>query len=174
MYWFAAAHGSAVSSDKSDMGLVADLPVVPALLDRALELNETWNEGALHELLIVVAASQGEGPGGGSAKAEHHFVKAMELSGGRSIGPLVSLAETVCVQRQDRVRFTALLNEALDFDVDQVPEKRLANLLSQEHAAWLLSRTDELFFDNGSSASERVPDGDTPMSGGLARWPIHM
>ena len=169
MYWFAAAHGSAVSTDKSDMDLVADFPVVPALLNRARELDETWNEGALHELLIVVATSQAEGPGGGGEQAERHFERAMELNGSRSVGPIVTLAETVCVQRQDRERFTALLNQALAFDVDSVPEKRLANLLAQEHAAWLLSRVEDLFFDDGISEYESIP-----LSGGLVRWPVHM
>ena len=33
----------------------------------------------------------------------------MELNQGRSIGPLVSLAEGLCLQEQDRERFTRLL-----------------------------------------------------------------
>jgi predicted anti-sigma-YlaC factor YlaD len=174
MYWFAAAHGSAVSTDKSDMALVADFPVVPALLNRALELDETWNEGAFHELLISVAASQAVGPGGGGKQAERHFDRAMELNGGRSVGPIVTLAETVCVQRQDRERFNELLNQALAFDADSVPENRLANLLAQEHAAWLLSRVEELFFDGSTSEYEDIEREHTPESGGLVRWPIHM
>lgn len=85
----------------------------------------------------------------------------MEISGGRSVGPLVTLAETVCVQEQDRERFTDLLNQATAFDVDRYPETRLSNVLAQEQAAWLLNRVDELFFatpgnDRGSS---RLPGG---------------
>ncbi|MCK5650067.1 MAG: hypothetical protein KAJ42_01765, partial [Gemmatimonadetes bacterium] len=47
MYWYAAALGSAISSDKNDMDLVADLPVVSALLERARDLDEAWNDGAI-------------------------------------------------------------------------------------------------------------------------------
>ena len=148
MYWYAAASGSAVSADKNDMDLVADLPVVSALLDRALALDEGWSQGAIHELLMVLEASGSMGSGGGSPKAEEHFRRAMELNEGRSIGPLVSMAETVCVQEQDRDRFLDFLDRALAFDVDAHPETRLANLISQGHARWLLSQADLLFVEN--------------------------
>ena len=169
MYWYAAALGSAISSDKNDMDLVADLPVVSALLERARDLDEAWNDGAIHELLMVVVVSESTGPGGGTEEAEGHFNRAMELNGGRSIGPLVSLAETVCVQQQDRERFTALLTEALEFDVDEYPEMRLANLISQEHARWLLSQTDDLFYEDADDADRGVQ-----IHGGMLRWPVHM
>jgi predicted anti-sigma-YlaC factor YlaD len=161
MYWYAAALGSAVSTDKSDMSLVAAYPLVPALLERALELDEDWSFGAIHELLLVVSLTEGES---GAERAEVHFRRAMELNGGRSVAPLVSMAETACVQQQDRARFIDLLQRALSFDVDRHPETRLANILAQEHAAWLLGRADELFI------SENEPLGDTPrLEGGIAR-----
>lgn len=143
MYWYAAALGSAVSTDKGDMALVAEFPVVPAFLNRALELDEDWSYGAIHELLVAVTVTGGEG---GTEEAEFHFARAMELNEGRSIGPIVTLAETVCVQEQDRERFTSLLRQALAFDVNRHPETRLSNILAQRQALWLLSRVDELFF----------------------------
>jgi predicted anti-sigma-YlaC factor YlaD len=152
LYWYAAAMGSAVSSDLSDMGLVADFSVIPALLQRGLELDEGWNQGALHELLMAMPASAGGTP----ERAEHHFRRAMALNGGRSVGPLVTLAEIVCVPLQDRERFERLLAEALAFDVDEHPHHRLANILAQQHASWLISRIDELFL----TEPER-PEGPT-------------
>jgi len=38
-----------------------------------------------------------------------------------------------------------LLERALAIDVDARPEWRLANLIMQHRARWLLSRSDELF-----------------------------
>ena len=171
MYWFAAALGSAISADKNDMDLVADLPVVSALLNRAVELQETWNRGALHELLMVVEASD---PSGASPEAvEAHFHRAMELNQGRSIGPLVSLAEGLCVQEQDRDRFTQLLQRALAFDVDEYPETRLANLIAQSHARWLLAEIDEFFFADSAEHHLGAPSPNVSLAlhGGLFRWP---
>jgi len=58
----------------------------------------------------------------------------------------VSLAESVCIPRQDKAEFKELMNKALAVDVDVRKESRLLNTLMQKRAEWLLSRTDELFF----------------------------
>jgi predicted anti-sigma-YlaC factor YlaD len=146
LYWTGVAWGSAISTAKDDMALVGDLPIVTALLERALELEEGWNDGAIHEFFIVFDSGRSEAEGGGVERAEAHFRRAMELNGGRSIGPLVSMAESVCVRLQDRQRFKKLLSKALAFDVDQYPDKRLANIFAQRRASDLLSRGDNLFF----------------------------
>ncbi|MFQ6115692.1 MAG: TRAP transporter TatT component family protein [bacterium] len=146
LYWTGVAWGSAISISKDDMALVGDLPIVRALLERALELNESWEDGAIHEFFLVFEASRSEAEGGGIAKAEAHFARAMELNGGRSISPLVAMAETVCVRQQDRKRFRSLLLQALEFDADLYPNKRLSNLLAQRRAAELLANIDQLFY----------------------------
>jgi predicted anti-sigma-YlaC factor YlaD len=133
------------------MGLVAAFPAVPALLRRALELDEDWSDGAIHELMVSVAAAEGEE---GKEEAEQHFRRAMELNGGRSVAPLVALAEAVCVPQQDQERFTRLLEQVLAFDVDRHPETRLSNILAQQRATWLLSQTDRLFFSAQAAAEE--------------------
>jgi predicted anti-sigma-YlaC factor YlaD len=155
LYWTGVAWGSAISTSKNDMALIGDVPVVRALLQRALSLDESWGDGAIHEFFVVFDAGRSEAEGGGMAKAEAHYRRAMELNGGRSIAPLVSLAETVCVRQQNRHRFKSLLSKVLDFNVDQYPEKRLANILAQRKAADLLARMEELFF-----ADENGVEGD--------------
>lgn len=146
LYWTGVAWGSAVSVAKDDMALVGDLPVVTAMLERALVLDESWNRGAIHEFFIVFDAGRSEAEGGGLESAEAHFERAVELNGGCSISPLVSLAESVCVRKQDRTRFKKLLFDALEFDVDSHPENRLANMFAQSKAERLLQRIDDLFF----------------------------
>ncbi len=71
----------------------------------------------------------------------------MELSKGHQAGPLVSMAENVSVQKQNRAEFEALLKQALAIDVNAEPEYRLANLILQRRARWLLQRTNELFLE---------------------------
>lgn len=146
LYWTGVAWASAISVAKDDMGLVADLGAVEALLERALHLDESWGEGAIHEFFIVFEAGRPEAVGGWVAAAEAHFRRAVELNGGRSIGALVAFAESVCVQTQDRQRFKKLLNRALEFDVDRYPDHRLANVLAQRRARHLLDHVDDLFF----------------------------
>jgi predicted anti-sigma-YlaC factor YlaD len=146
MYWFAAAHGRAITTDLSDADLMVTGLTVTAILDRGLELDESWNRGAFHEMWMSVPQQLG----GSDEKAEMHFAKVMEFNDGMSIGPLVSLAEIVHLKRQDQGEFTRTLEEVLAFDPDLHPDTRLTNILAQEHAEWLLARTDRLFWMDGS------------------------
>ncbi|MFQ5824866.1 MAG: TRAP transporter TatT component family protein [bacterium] len=157
LYWTGAAWGSAISVAKDDMALVGDVPIVRSLLQRALELNESWGDGAIHEFFLVFEAGRSEADGGGIEPAETHVARAMELNGGRSITPLVSLAETVCVRQQNRNRFKSLLLKALAFDVNLYPEKRLSNILAQRRAEELLDNIDELFFVDDEIKEKKEP-----------------
>src|SRR5688572_1711651 len=49
LYWTAAALGLAISASIDDAALLARLPEVEALLDRAIALDDAWDAGALHE-----------------------------------------------------------------------------------------------------------------------------
>jgi predicted anti-sigma-YlaC factor YlaD len=148
LYWTAAAWGAAISVSKDQPDIVADLPKVEALIDRALELDESFDHGAIHTFLISYEmARPGVKVDEAVARAKQHFERAMQLSGGQLASPLVAYAEAVCVQKQQRAEFENLLNHALAIDVGQKPEWRLTNLVMQRRAKWLLSRTDELFVD---------------------------
>lgn len=160
LYWTGAAWGSAISVAKNDMALVSDVPIVRALLERALALDEGWNQGAIHEFFIAFDAGRSEAEGGGLAKAEFHFKMAMKFNGGRSIGPLISMAESVCVKQQDRKRFKELLAQAVAFDVEQYPENRLANILAQRKAKDLLANIDDLFFLSDDEPEEGQDDSN--------------
>lgn len=147
LYWTAASWGLAITLSKNEPDLIADQPVVEALVDRALELNEAFDQGAIHSFLISYEPVRQGAEGDPAERARKHFERAMELSGGYQAGPLVALAESVSVARQDRPEFQSLLDRALAVDVNAKPEYRLANLVMQRRARWLLSRIDELFLE---------------------------
>ena len=149
LYWTAASWGSAIGVSKNDMGLVADQPVVEALIDRALELNEAFDAGAIHSFLITYEMVRQGAPGDPAERSRRHFERAMALSSGFQAGPLVAMAESVAVAKQDRREFQSLLERALAIDVNARPEYRLVNLVMQRRAGWLLSRIDELILEPG-------------------------
>ncbi|RJP18763.1 MAG: hypothetical protein C4529_12205 [Deltaproteobacteria bacterium] len=148
LYWTAAAWSVAVAESPDDPALLADLPRCEALMRRALALSERYDDGAIHEYFVAFEGGRPEAMGGSASAARLHFYRAMELSGGRKVSPLVTLAETVSVRAQDRLEFLALLDRALSFDARaEAPEHRLANLVAQRRARWLKGRVDELFLD---------------------------
>ena len=85
--------------------------------------------------------------GGDPDAARYHFDRAVELSKGLSVGPYVSLAESVVVAEQDWQEFRDLLETALAIDPESAPSIRLLNTIGQRRAQWLLDRIDLYFID---------------------------
>jgi len=146
LYWTAAAWGSAISLGKDQMDLIGDVPIVDALIHRALELDEPWDAGSLTEFMIAFE-SRGDAQGGSLDRARTYFTRTMELAKGKRISPLVSLAENVSITNQNRAEFDTLLDEAIAFDCDKYPESRLVNLLAQKHARQLKALAGALFLE---------------------------
>jgi len=147
LFWTGAAWAGAVSVRKDDMDLVADFNIANALLQRAFALEPAWNDGAIHEVLIALEAARSGGYGGSLEAAREHFEAAVVISHGETAGPYVALAEAVSVKEQNLKEFRSLLEQALAVDVDAAPDQRLANVLSQRRAQWLLDHTADFFID---------------------------
>jgi predicted anti-sigma-YlaC factor YlaD len=146
IYWTAASWGSAISVGIHRLEIVADVTAVQALMARALAIDESYSDGAVHEALIALEALP-ETMGGSPERARHHYERAVELSAGTSASPYVSLASSIAVSEQNRREFVDLLEKALAVDPDHEPSRRLANLVAQRRAELLLRRADELFLE---------------------------
>jgi len=144
MYWTGISWAAAISVSK-DFTMLPEVPRFEAILDRELELDDAYNEGAIHGFLITYEMSRLNPKPDRLAIVRKHFERNLELSQNHQAAPLVSYAENVAVYNKDKAEFTDLLNKALKIDVNQWPEHRQLNLVMQRRARWLLSRTDKLF-----------------------------
>ena len=63
------------------------------MLDRALQLDETWDAGALHEFAITFDPARPEGTT--PQKQKEHFDRARQLAQGLKITALVTYAQAV-------------------------------------------------------------------------------
>ena len=88
--------------------LLNQLPIVRAIMARALELDETYERGGIHDVLISLD-SLPEAMGGSVQNARRHFARSVELSTGQSASPYVSLASGISVAEQNRAEFEELL-----------------------------------------------------------------
>ncbi len=146
LFYLSAAWGLAISNALDQPDLVADLPVVRALLDRALELDEGYGRGSVHAALITIESLPPQ-LGGSPERAREHFERAVDLSDGLDAGPYLTLALGVSVPEEDRAGFEDLLNRALAIDPDEDTSLRLLNVVNQRRARRLLDRVDDLFFE---------------------------
>ncbi len=137
------AWGGQLSLAPDALPRIGELTTVRLLLAKAQELDEGWEHGAVHEAFIALDGL----PmllGGSVARARAHFERAVALSKGQSAFAYVALAEAVAGRAGDRREFERQLRSALAID-DAPPDLRLANLLAQKRARWLLARIDRLF-----------------------------
>jgi predicted anti-sigma-YlaC factor YlaD len=145
LYWTASAWTLAIANGKGDMALVAQLPVPIAMMERALALDESWGQGAIHEFFVAYYSARSADEVGAAERAKRHLDRVLALSMNKRLGPLVAWAEGVLVQTQDRAEFTRVLEEVLRADPGADPKFRLANILAQRRARALLDHTEDLF-----------------------------
>lgn len=144
LYWTAASWGRTIAISLDRPALISDLPAVQALVRRALQLDESFRQGALHEVMIALESAP-EAMGGSPERARRHFERALSLSNRGAAGPYVTFARSVLLPQQKREEFTQLLNQALEIDVNANRPLRLANILAQQQARFLLDHLDDLF-----------------------------
>jgi len=147
LYWTAVAWAAAISLSKDDPAIIAGLPIVDAMLMRAAALNPDWDHGTLQTFLIGYEINRPNAAPDAVARAKGHFTRAVELSDGQQAAPYVSLAESVAVAQRNRAEYVKTLKQALAIDTSKRPEWRLANLVMQRRARWLLERVDLYFVE---------------------------
>jgi predicted anti-sigma-YlaC factor YlaD len=147
LYWTGAAWAAGISISKDDPEMTADQGIAASLMQRALDLDERFGGGSIHDFFVSYDGGRPPSAGGSVESARKHLAQAVAISQGRRAAPYVSFAETVCVGQQNRKEFEELLKKALAVDPDKETSSRLANLVAQRRARWLLTRADELFVE---------------------------
>ena len=148
LYWGGAAVLAGVSTDVLDPDFAADRDGAVKMLFKALELDPDFGNGMLDDIMMQYYASMPEGMGGSMEKALYHYKHGVELSGDNLVSIHVSYATAICTKKQSQEgydEFTAVLEKVLERDVESVKENRLANIISQQKAAWLLENRDDYF-----------------------------
>ncbi|MBN1697421.1 MAG: TRAP transporter TatT component family protein [Spirochaetales bacterium] len=145
LYWAGAAWLGAVTTDPFDVELMIDYPVAVGFILKVVEMDESYDNGSPHELLISYYGGIPAEMGGSEEKARFHYEQALRYSEGLKAGPHLALATSVCVTRQYPREFRELLNKVLSIDVSEETENRLLNILAQQKAEWLLEHIEDFF-----------------------------
>ena len=146
LYWISAALGGLISSSQGNPIYVVDLPKVGWLLEKSMELEESWNSGTLYSAMISFTMSRPDAVSDREQIARDYFNKAVEASAGEDCSIYVRFAESVCIKNQSKDEFIEKLNFVLNFDMENAKELRLTNTMAQSRAKWLMGRIDELFY----------------------------
>ena len=127
------------------MKAIADLPKAFVLMNRVLELDDEYKNGAIHIFYGIYFAVQPRNSGRDLVKSKSHFEKAMRISGEGSLLPLVTFAEYYARATLDDKLFTETLNKVINTDAGIRPDIRLSNEIAISRANYLLENIEDLF-----------------------------
>jgi hypothetical protein len=144
LYAYAVSWLSNLDATSEDWSAVAELPWVEAVLERALELDETYERGAIHGYLGILNSLRPPALGGSPDRAKMHFERAIELSGGQNLAIKVEYARRYARLVFDQELHDRLLTEVLNAPTD-APKLTLFNVLAKRDAEALLATSKEYF-----------------------------
>ncbi|HVY66666.1 MAG TPA: TRAP transporter TatT component family protein [Gammaproteobacteria bacterium] len=144
LYAYAVGWLANLNATSEDWSAVGDLPWVQAVLERVVELDDAYEDGAAHGYLGILNALRPPALGGKPDLARQHFERAIELSKGRDLSIKVEYA-----RRYARLVFDQELHDRLLTDVLNAPAEAqghtLFNVLAKKEAAALLATSKEYF-----------------------------
>jgi hypothetical protein len=133
-----------IQANSADFNAIAELGRVKLLMQRLIQLDETYDYGSGHLYMGVFETVLPPALGGKPEVARVHFEKAIEISQGRHLLTKVMFAEQYGRLVFDRDLHDRLLHEVLESD-PQEPGLTLINTVAQQRAEVLLESADEYF-----------------------------
>jgi hypothetical protein len=139
LFWAASGWLAWIGQQQGAPAAMADLPIVEQLMAKTLELDETVQNGSAHLFFGVLYGTKPAMAGGDPERSRFHFERALELSGRSLLLVQASYAQTYARMVFDRELHDRLLQEVLDFPLEQQPEHTLLNQIAKRKARQLLA-----------------------------------
>lgn len=143
LYSVATAWSTWIQANKSDWNAVAQLAQVKQIMQKVIELDETYKDGSAHVYLAVLESLLPETLGGKPELAKQHFQRALELSP-HNLMINVLYAKHYARMIFDRELHDKLLKTTLNAQAT-APGLTLINTLAQQQAQQLLDSANDYF-----------------------------
>ncbi|HET6593041.1 MAG TPA: TRAP transporter TatT component family protein [Xanthomonadales bacterium] len=144
LYTFGLSWLAWIQAHSGDFSALAKLPRVQAALQRVQALDPRYEEANIEHFLAVLNTIRPPALGGDFEAGLAHYLRALEVSGGRDLSVKVDYARYYARTLYDRELHDRLLEEVLEADPVQ-PGLTLFNTLAQDEAKELLGSADEYF-----------------------------
>jgi hypothetical protein len=144
LFTLGSAWSAWIQAHREDWNAVAEISRVQAIMERVVELDEFYNDGAAHLYLGVLATFLPSALGGKPDVGRKHFERALDISKNKNLMVKVLYARHYARLMFDRELHDRLLNEVLEAQPD-VPGYALSNALAQQKARELLNSAEDYF-----------------------------
>jgi len=143
-YAFGSALAGWIQARSDDWNAIAELPRVTAIMQRVIELDEAYLQGAAHLYLGVTNTLLPPAMGGKPEIGREHFEQAIRLSNGQDLTVKVLYARHYARLVFNRELYERLLQEVISAD-PIVPDLTLGNMLAQQQAKEFLVTANDYF-----------------------------
>jgi hypothetical protein len=145
MFWTASCWAKWIDMHRDDPVALAELPRATALMQRVIELEDTFYYGGAHMYFGVYYGSRAPTLGGDFSKSRAHFDRARQITDGKLLIPDLLQAEYLARQQNNREDFRKLLSGIINAPDDLMPELGLQNQIAKRKARLLLKKEKEWF-----------------------------
>jgi hypothetical protein len=145
LFWTAFAWAGWINLSLDDPQAFIDLPKVQAMMNRVMELDETYFMGAPLLFFGTVWGLKPRMLGGDPEKAKEYFEKNLEITAGKFLLTYVYYARFYAAKILDEDLYEQLLGKVRDAPDDVLPDYQLLNVIAKEKAKRLEAQKDNIF-----------------------------
>lgn len=145
LFWSASNWAKWIDMNRNNSASLIELPRATALMQRVLELDETFYYGGAHIYFGVLYGARAPMFGGDFKKSEKHFDRAREITDNDLLMIDLLQAQYLSRQKMDRDDFHNRLTKIIEAPDDLLPELTLINQIAKRKAALLLKQEDKWF-----------------------------
>jgi hypothetical protein len=145
LFWSASCLAKWIDLDRDDVNSVANLASAAILMQRVLELDDSFYYGGPHLFFGVYYGSRAPMFGGDFVLSEEHFQRADEINQHKLLIVDLLRAEYLYRQLLNQTAFHDTLQYIVDAPEGLYPEMALVNAISRQRAGYLLALEDEWF-----------------------------
>lgn len=138
VFWGTFGWLSWVQSQKGSPASIADMAIIEKIMQRLLELDETYEGGSIHLFFGAYHALKPAMLGGRPDLSKKHFERALTLSKRQFLMTQTAYAQTYARNIFDQELHDKLLGEVLSFSLSDAPEFTLSNQIAKKRAKKLL------------------------------------
>ncbi len=145
LFWTAQNWAAWLNLSTTEVSALFDQPKIMALMERVIELDDTYYYGGAHLFYALYYASMPSMAGGGMDKAIKEFDKVFEIAGENFLMANLYYAQYYAAPLRDEALFDRELKKVLETPSDIVPELTFMNEVAKLKARRLLERKDRIF-----------------------------
>lgn len=145
MFWTASNWAKWIDMNRDDPEAIAQLARATALMQRVIDLDDTFYYGGAHMYFGVYYGSRSPLLGGNFERSRQHFDRAREITDSKLLIPDLLQAQYLARQMQDQDDFHHRLSAIIDAPDDLLPSLGLQNQIAKRKARLLLDQEKEWF-----------------------------